>query len=274
MTERAKHGQSEPNPVNSSPGRDDDHFPVFGYDQSRYLARKKIARAIALRGFFFHTFVRVETHGLEHIPASGGGLVMMNHRGGLDPIVMQGAVYPRALCVMSKIENFRIPAVNQMMRFWGCYPIRREIMDRRALDYTLRILRAGELALIAPEGHRANALQPAKEGIAFLAVKANAAVIPVAIRGTREAADCWRRLRPARITVTFGRAFRFRTDSPVNTVGTVENGTEGKTRSRRRDLALMTTESMYQLAALVDEAQRGAYSDLSKSTTDTLEFLT
>ena len=249
----------QPGPAQALAGHAD-HFPVFNYDQSRYLTRKKLARAVALRGFFFHTFLRVEVFGLEHIPSTGPGLVMMNHRAGIDPVVMQGTVYPRALCIMSKTENFRIPVVNELMRFWGCYPIRRDIVDRRALDYTLRILRAGELVLIAPEGTRSDALQPAKDGLAFLAVKGNAAVIPVGIRGTREAVDSWRRLRPARISVTFGRAFRFRVDS--------------KGQGHRRDLGHMTNEAMYQLAALVDEPQRGVYSDLSQATTDTLEFVT
>ena len=36
----------------------------------------------------------------------------------------------------------------------------------------------------------------------------------------------------------------------------------------------MTNEAMYQLAALVDEPQRGVYSDLSQATTDTLDFVT
>ena len=237
----------------------DRRFPVFDHDQAYYHARQRWSRAIALRGFLFHSLLRVETHGLANIPREGGGLLMMNHRAALDPVVMQGVVFPRTLCVMSKIENFRIPAVQQMMRLWGCYPIERATLDRRALDYTLRILRAGELVLIAPEGHRADALQPARDGLPFLATRADGFVIPVGLRGTRGVAASWQRLRPARIDVTFGRPFRFRS--------------AGKMPARRRDLAIMTTEAMYQLAALLDAPQRGIYSDLSKSTTDTLEFL-
>ena len=48
----------QPGPAQALAGHAD-HFPVFNYDQSRYLTRKKLARAVVLRGFFFHTFLRV-----------------------------------------------------------------------------------------------------------------------------------------------------------------------------------------------------------------------
>jgi hypothetical protein len=69
-----------------------------------------------------------------------------------------------------------------------------------------------------------------------------------------------KRLQRPKVNVTFGRPFRFKT--------------EGKARIQREELALMSQEAMYQLAlAVQDEKMRGVYSDLSKATTDTLEFI-
>src|SRR5579872_1633805 len=116
-----------------------DNFPVFEHSQRRYLIWKWLGRRFALRGLLFHTLLSVETHHMELIPASGPTLLMMNHQGGIDPVVLMGAVGPRYLCVMSKIENFRIPVIARLIRLWGSYPIRRGIIDRRALDYTLRL---------------------------------------------------------------------------------------------------------------------------------------
>jgi 1-acyl-sn-glycerol-3-phosphate acyltransferase len=45
------------------------------------------------------------------------------------------------------------------------------------------VLRAGEIVLVAPEGTRSNQLQEGKEGVAYLASRSGAPVVPVAITG-------------------------------------------------------------------------------------------
>jgi len=240
-----------------------DNFPVFTRSQRQYLGWKRFGRAIALRGLLFHSVISVSTINRHLIPTSGPTLIMMNHQGGLDPVVVMGAVGPRYLCVMSKIENFGVPFVSFIMRRWGCYPIRRGLVDRRALEYTLKILAEGEMVLIAPEGTRSDALQEAKDGLAYLAIKSGAAIVPVGLRGTREAdrrLKARRFLPPTPVSLTFGRAFRFKA--------------RAEDRVPRAQMAQMTREAMYQLAALLDESQRGFYADLSQATTDTLDFVT
>ncbi len=207
----------------------------------------------------FHSIVRVESKGMAQIPTSGPTLLMMNHMGGADPIVLMGAVGPRYLASMSKIENFDIPVLGPLMRLWGAYPIMRGEVDRRALEFTIKLLREGELVLIAPEGTRQAEMSEAKDGLAYLAVKANAVIVPVGLEGTREFFGNLKRLRRTTITLNFGRPFRFRTD--------------GRQRVPRPELAHMTREAMYQLASLVHPDRRGFYSDLSQATTDRLEFL-
>ena len=119
------------------------------------------------------------------------------------------------------------------------------------------------MALIAPEGTRSDALQEAKDGLTYLALKSGAAIVPVGIRGTRTADQRLKArqfLPPTPITLTFGRAFRFKAQASA--------------RVPRDQMAQMTREAMLQLAALVDPPQRGFYADLSQTTTDTLEFVT
>ena len=48
----------------------------------------------------------------------------------------------------------------------------------------LAALRAGEVVLVAPEATRSPALREAKEGIAYLAYKSGAPIVPVAVEGT------------------------------------------------------------------------------------------
>jgi 1-acyl-sn-glycerol-3-phosphate acyltransferase len=236
-----------------------ERFPVFEHDQQRYLVWKRLFRSVILRGIVFHTIVKLEVHGLENIPASGPTLLMMNHRSNVDPFIVLGAVGPRFASAMSKVENFRIPLMGRLIRMWGVYPVRRGIpVDRRAIEYTLRLLREGEVVLLAPEGHRHPTMQKARDGLAYMAVRTGATVVPVGLGGTREFDSYWRRFRRASMTLTCGRPFKFK----------------GGADTPRDVLARMSQEAMYQLAPLVDEPLRGVYSDLSQTTTDTLEFVT
>ncbi|MCC7450539.1 MAG: 1-acyl-sn-glycerol-3-phosphate acyltransferase [Anaerolineae bacterium] len=231
----------------------------FPNQQQRYTAARRLMRDVGLQTIVFHTIISVKVQGMEHIPPDGPTIVMMNHMGGLDPIVVMGAVEPRFIVPMSKLENFNIPILGWLMKLWGAYPIRRGEVDRAALQNTVDLLKGGNLVLMAPEGTRQPQMSEGKDGITYVAVKANAAIVPVGIEGTREFIPNLTRLRRSHITLNFGRAFRFKTD--------------GRERIPRAEMSRMTQEAMYQLAMRVAEHRRGFYRDLSQATTDTLEFI-
>ncbi len=231
----------------------------FPYQQQRYTAARHLMRDFGLQTVVFHTVISVKTQGMEHIPPNGPTIVMMNHMGGLDPIVVMGAVEPRFVVPMSKSENFRIPVLGWLMKLWGAYPIRRGEVDRAALQNTVDLLKGGNLVLMAPEGTRQPEMSEGKDGITYVAIKSNAAIVPVGLEGTRAFIPNLKRLRRTRVTLNFGRAFRFKTD--------------GRERIPRAEMSRMTQEAMYQLAMLVAEYRRGFYRDLSKATTETIEFI-
>ncbi len=236
-------------------------FRVFDLPPSHFTRNRRFLRDVVLRGIAFHTLVSVEVQGMaEALPANGPALVMMNHIGGIDPIVLMGVIGPRFLNVMTKVENYHVLPLVPFIRLWGAYPILRGEVDRRALEFTLKLLKEDSaLVLIAPEGTRRPELSEAKDGLAYLAVKAGAPIVPVGLEGTREFFTNLKRLRRTRISVRFGRPFRFRTD--------------GRARVSRPEMARMTAEAMYQLALLLPEKRRGFYADLSRATTGTLDFL-
>ena len=208
------------------------------------------------------TFCRVEVSGLEHVPRRGGASLMINHVSYLDPIAVTWSIPFRYVISLSKAENFRIPVISWLLRQWGNYPIQRGAYDRRALMQTIALLQSGQLVLMAPEGTRhPDGLLPAKDGLAYVAAKAGAVIVPTAICGAND----WRRrlksLRRAYVHVVFGRPFRFR-------VG-------GRRRIPRQELSLMSAEAMYQLALTIPDEYgylRGFYSDIENATTDTIEF--
>jgi 1-acyl-sn-glycerol-3-phosphate acyltransferase len=203
--------------------------------------------------------IKIDVEGLENIPSSGPTLLVMNHIAAIDPVVVTGAAVPRYVVPMSKVENYRHPLFGLIARVWGVYPVRRGEIDRQALASTIELLHQERPVLIAPEGTRQPALAEAKDGMTYVALKANAVLVPVGIDGTHNFLHALKHLHRAHVTVKFGRPFRFRTDH--------------RPRIPRDDMRQMTQEAMYQLAALLPDYRRGVYSDLSQMTTDYLDFV-
>lgn len=226
--------------------------------QERYDTRRRLLARYVLRPIVFGLLVKVHVEGREHIPAQGPLIVVMNHVSGIDPFVVVGAMRTRDLVPMSKMENYTHPIVGLMARLWGAFPVRRGEVDRRALASALAVLAQQRALLLAPEGTRRPALSEAKEGVAYLAVRADAPILPVGLDGTDRFPADWGRLRRPQVSLRFGRPFRLRT---------------GGERVGRDAMQHMTREIMYQIAGLVPEERRGIYADLSRTTTETLEFL-
>lgn len=226
--------------------------------QPKYAWRRRVLRAFI--SVVFRIFFRLEVTGLENIPASGPSLLMMNHITLLDPVLCMVAVKKRFVIPMTKVENLENPFIAPFVRWWGSFSINRGEIDRKALMNSIELLKSGQLILIAPEGTRhPEGLSQPKDGFAFIATKADAVIIPATINGAVGWQSAFKLKRP-HIRVNFGKPFRFKIGA---------NG-----RVQRDELPAMMDEAMYQMAiAVTDETRRGVYSDLSKATTDHLEFV-
>jgi 1-acyl-sn-glycerol-3-phosphate acyltransferase len=93
--------------------------------------------------------------------------------------------------------------------------------------------------------------------MAFLALRADAPIIPVAITGGQHFGSNMKRLRLTPVKVVFGKSFRLRSKQG---------------RVKRDSLHKMTEELMYQLAAILPPEYRGVYSDLDSATERFLVF--
>jgi 1-acyl-sn-glycerol-3-phosphate acyltransferase len=226
--------------------------------QQPKLAWRRTIMRWAIRNIGFWLAGKVEVTGTENIPTDGPTIIMMNHVSLIDPVLCMGAITPRFVVPMSKVENLRNPLLAPMIWWWGSYYINRGEVDRKALTNSIEMIKSGQMILIAPEGHRhPEGLSRPKDGLAYIATKADAVIVPTAVSG---GVNWTKRLFRGRINVNFGRAFGFKTG--------------GRQRIPRDELGMMMEEAMYQLAiALRDTTMRGVYSDLSKATTDYLEFL-
>lgn len=228
-----------------------------GYDHARLEKRRRFLRFL-IRYIGFTLLAKLDhVEGLENIPNTGPAILMINHIAFIDPIVVLHVV-PRHIVPLAKIEVYNYPLVGIFPRLWEVIPVHREEVDREAIHQVLQVLRAGEIVLVAPEGTRSHQLQQAKEGVAYLASRSEAPIIPVAINGTigfpaLRGAAAWK--TPGAV-VRFGRQVRFRPEYR---------------NARREDLHKMTEEVMYILAAMLPPERRGVYADLSRATQDTLQ---
>lgn len=229
------------------------------YIHSRLEMRRKILRFL-LKNIGFPLLAKIgSVEGIENIPKEGPGILMMNHIAFIDSITVLHLV-PRNIVPMAKIEVYNYPVVGIFPHIWWVIPVRREEVDRHAIRLALEVLRAGELILVAPEGTRGTKLQEGKEGAAYLASRSRAPIIPVAIDGT-----------PGFPAIRFSRAWRgpgahVRFGPPFCYKSEFEH--PGREQLRR-----MTDEAMYILAGMLPEALRGVYSDLSRATQETIEWI-
>jgi 1-acyl-sn-glycerol-3-phosphate acyltransferase len=232
---------------------------IEAYDHSRWEFRRRVLRFL-IRHIGFNFLAKLDrVDGLANVPASGPGILMINHIAFVDPIVVLHIV-PRNIVPMAKIEVYDYPLVGIFPRLWNVIPVRRAEVDRRAVRQALEVLQAGEMILMAPEGTRGESLKEAKGGIAYIASRGNVPIIPVAIENTIgfPTTPLSPRWKGPGAYVRFGKPFRYK-----NT---------GK-RPGREELRIMTDEAMYLMAAMLPEHRRGAYADLSRRTMTTIEWL-
>lgn len=223
------------------------------YNHAKHEPMRRILRWLTTH-IGFRWLAKIErVEGLENLPATGPAILMINHIAFIDPIVVLGNL-PRNIVPMAKAEVYWIPVWGIFPWLWGVIPVHRGEADREALMRALAVLKAGEIVLVAPEGTRHESIRDVKEGLAYLAHKSGAPVVPVAIEGTRGfpslSPSRWR--EPGAV-IKLGKSFRFK---PVSG------------RLPREALRKMTDEAMYRLAAMLPEHRRGEYSDLSKATSD------
>ncbi|MCX8061624.1 MAG: 1-acyl-sn-glycerol-3-phosphate acyltransferase [Anaerolineales bacterium] len=235
------------------------HADSQRYSHAHWEIQRRILRFL-LRTIGMTLLVKLDSvEGIENIPAEGPAILYINHIAFVDPIVVVHVV-PRNIVPLAKIEVYDYPIVGLIPRIWGVIPVRRDEVDRRAVQQILEVLRAGEIVLVAPEGTRRPVLSQAKEGIAYLAARSGVPLIPTAIWGTVgfPAFRTSQRWKQPGARVRFGKPFRYKADLK---------------RTSKEALRLMTDEAMYILAALLPPELRGVYSDLSKATQTTIEWL-
>jgi 1-acyl-sn-glycerol-3-phosphate acyltransferase len=128
---------------------------------------------------------RLEVDGLEHMPASGGVVLEVNHRSLMDGVVLFGAL-DRVVSCLVKAEAFRGPLA-PVLRGCAQIPVHRERIDPAPVRLGVELLQAGGVLGVFPEGTRGDGrVSHAKHGAGYFALRSGAVVVPVALHGTRQ----------------------------------------------------------------------------------------
>ncbi len=143
---------------------------------------------------------RAKVVGAENIPAEGAVLLCSNHTSMLDiPLLI--ALCPRPINFMAKKELFAFKPLGAIFRAMGAFPVDRGGRDVAAIRRSCALIDKGNVLGVFPEGTRhrdCKAPREVKSGVAFIAMKTGADILPVSIykeKGTHP-------LR--RVTVRFG----------------------------------------------------------------------
>ena len=148
--------------------------------------------------------------GMHWVDDSRPTVYVINHRSNVDVLIFEILLpaCPR-LRAIYKAEMNQLPILGRAMRAAGFVPVERADRERaiEAVDTAVARLVEGYSFLLAPEGTRntADEMRPFKKGAFVMAIKAQAAIVPIALIGTAEAMPRGRAyITPTRVTVRVG----------------------------------------------------------------------
>lgn len=215
--------------------------------------------AAAARGLL-SSVARVRLEVATETPREGPLIVVANHLSNADPPLVVGWLTPllgRPMHILAK-ESLFVGPVGTLLRSNGVTPVRAGGSDMEAFRAARAVLERGDVLCIFPEGTRSRTgqLGPAKPGVAMLATRLDAPILPVGISGSHRFLAPGARLPRVgtRITLRVGTTFRLRLDPAL---------------SRRQALSSASDEIMRRLAALIDPPNRGRYEALLDNRIDT-----
>ena len=146
----------------------------------------------------------------KNMPMSGALIVAPIHLSHLDPPAVACGCN-RMLRFMAKEELFK-GLMGPLIRSLGAFPVKRGEGDTESIRYTMSALEKGEAVIIFPEGTRGDGKQMGSmsKGVALIAKRTGARVLPVGIVGTHKALPKGAsKPKRARMRIIYGDPFTF-----------------------------------------------------------------
>ena len=133
----------------------------------------------------FYFLYRIKVVHKENLKFEGQMILISNHRSNNDPIFLHLLVKPKVY-FMAKSELFKNPFLRWIITAFGAFPVERGAGDLAAIKNAFKILRAGGILGIFPEGTRTrtNEIRRFQHGAAMIAIRTGAPVLPVYLSRT------------------------------------------------------------------------------------------
>lgn len=175
----------------------------FDYEKKDDRSFYKIA--VPLIKAYANAQFKLNCIGRENIPKEKRRLIVAcNHVSFADPAVII-SFFPYSIHFIAKSELFENPVTAFFLSNLNAFPVRRGLSDRSAIKYACDILNQDKILGIFPEGRRVRSAIPekAKKGVAFIAKRTGADVLPACLYIDPKE-DVFR----PRITMRFGRVLK------------------------------------------------------------------
>jgi 1-acyl-sn-glycerol-3-phosphate acyltransferase len=186
--------------------------------------------------------MRIEIRHPEHILLDRAAVYAVNHASNVEPPILYASLsrlFPR-MRILYKAELRKLPILVRAFDLAEFVPLERGNRDQSlpAIERAAEALRAGNSFLIFPEGTRSRTgeLLPFKKGGFIMALKGHAPVVPVAIRGARDAMKKGSLIiRPVHVVVSFG--------PPIETAGLAMTDRDALIERARAAVAVQLEEA-------------------------------
>ena len=199
------------------------------------------------------SLTRVRISGaLDAIPRDGPLIIASNHASNADGVLIGAWLTPRLgrrIHWLGKREMTEWPIAGPFVLAGSVHPVDRDNVEIDVFRLLLRILAADNVIVVFPEGTRSpdGAMQAAKDGVALLALKSGAPILPVGVIDTDR---FWPKGKLPRIgghvELRVGEAFRLADALP-----------DGLDRRAAKGAA--TDLIMHRIAALLPVRQQGVF---------------
>ena len=195
-----------------------------------------------------NSWLNVTYTGLENVPDSGPVVLAANHLAFIDSLLVMYSL-KRPVSFLGKSEYLDHPIARRLFPMTGMLPLDRSGKRARVtLNRVHEILSEGGVVGVHPEGTRSRdgLLNPGNAGVAQMALRSGAPIVPVALIGTDQAQPV------GQLVPGFRSPIEIRFGAPIGL------GRWAKNKRTRAARAALTEEVMESIAQLSGQTRRVA----------------
>jgi len=148
--------------------------------------------------YVIRCFYNYEIVNAEKLKNFENCIIASNHISANDPPFLS-AIIPQEIYYLAKAELFRNKILGSILRYLNCIPIRRGVVDRKALVKVKEVLKNNKSILLFPEGTRSTL--KARPGIGKIAIETGTNILPICIKNSNRFKDCFFRKKRLKFVI-------------------------------------------------------------------------